>query len=184
MTVEQHPLPAETLSRASEQHAPGVLAMLASTREQGIWTGSRFGLPVSSDRFSRHIRSAGDPLERHECFVLAGDTPDEIVAYGELTRIDETAGNADLSRLVVHPCQRGRGIGAVLVGVLLDRAAQRGMSTVGLRVFEENQVALRLYERLGFSRTGLRVQRVVGDERWEAVELTFAINSNGRGTKP
>jgi ribosomal protein S18 acetylase RimI-like enzyme len=58
----------------------------------------------------------------------------------------------ELSVAVVEEA-RGRGIGIALLRSLLDRAREERMSAVSLSVEEENP-AVRLYERLGFAAVG------------------------------
>jgi len=60
----------------------------------------------------------------------------------------------ELRPLVVAATQRGRGLGALLCGRLLEEAAARGFYTVFLRVDRENVAAIRCYEKLGFRARG------------------------------
>lgn len=65
-------------------------------------------------------------------------------------------------------------MGARLAELLLDEGARLGITAFRLRVFERYAPALRLYERLGFARTGLVLERVVlGGERWNAIEMSL-----------
>ena len=66
---------------------------------------------------------------------------------------------------------RGKGLGHVLVGALLDRARERAYHTVMARVTGDNVVSIRLHERHGFHLVG--VEREVGFkfERWQDVVL-------------
>jgi ribosomal protein S18 acetylase RimI-like enzyme len=54
--------------------------------------------------------------------------------------------------LAVAPEAQGRGVGAALVGFLLDRYRQRGLHGVALSTLAEMTTAHRIYERLGFTR--------------------------------
>jgi ribosomal protein S18 acetylase RimI-like enzyme len=57
-----------------------------------------------------------------------------------------------LKDIVVAPAERGRGLGAALVGQGLAEFSRRGLSNVGLKVDPSNPTgAVRLYERLGFA---------------------------------
>ena len=53
--------------------------------------------------------------------------------------------------LVVRPDLRWRGIGASLLAEAFRRLAARGCTNVALKVKEENAVARKLYERIGFT---------------------------------
>ena len=52
--------------------------------------------------------------------------------------------------------RRKSGIGAALLGALLDEAVRRNSEAVFLEVRADNDTAYRLYERFGFVRVGLR----------------------------
>ncbi|HHS97608.1 MAG TPA: GNAT family N-acetyltransferase [Chloroflexi bacterium] len=63
-----------------------------------------------------------------------------------------------IGNVAVHPDWRGRGIGRALVEAALETVEQRGGAWVGLEVREDNLVARRLYERLGFEPVGTTVE--------------------------
>ncbi|SEG94448.1 Acetyltransferase (GNAT) domain-containing protein [Nonomuraea solani] len=64
---------------------------------------------------------------------------------------EETAGEVDLNRLVVHPAALRRGIGRALVKEVMARASGR---RVVVSTGRDNTPARRLYERLGFVPAG------------------------------
>ncbi|MEV0378402.1 GNAT family N-acetyltransferase [Nonomuraea sp. NPDC050643] len=64
---------------------------------------------------------------------------------------EETAGEVDLNRLVVHPSALRQGIGRALVKEVMARAAGR---RVVVSTGRDNAPARRLYERLGFVAAG------------------------------
>ena len=66
----------------------------------------------------------------------------------------ELAGSAALTALWVEPGFRGQGVGAALVGAVIEWARAQRYERVVLWVTEANPTAERLYERLGFTRTG------------------------------
>lgn len=67
--------------------------------------------------------------------------------YGELW-IDDEAGEVELAHLIVRPTMRNRSIGQQMVRALVDVARQRHRLVV-LRVRQENQAAIRCYQRAG-----------------------------------
>ncbi|MEU0795534.1 GNAT family N-acetyltransferase [Amycolatopsis sp. NPDC005961] len=54
----------------------------------------------------------------------------------------------------VAPQARGRGVAADLMGAVREAAEEAGAEAIGLHVFEGNDRARRVYERLGFVLTG------------------------------
>lgn len=61
---------------------------------------------------------------------------------------------AHLARLAVRPEAQGRGIGSALVHDLIQRAAGLQSGRLSVNTQDDNIVSLRLYEKLGFTRTG------------------------------
>ena len=59
-----------------------------------------------------------------------------------------------IANLAVHPKERRRGIGELLVQYLIDRSD--GFRWIALEVRESNRGARKLYEKLGFRRRGIR----------------------------
>jgi L-amino acid N-acyltransferase YncA len=54
----------------------------------------------------------------------------------------------------IHPGHRRRGIGAALLGALIDSAEQAGIWTIQSGVFPENTASLRLHAQAGFRVVG------------------------------
>lgn len=78
---------------------------------------------------------------------------DKIVGNVSLRRASAPGGFM-IGNVVVHPEWRRRGIARALMEVALDDIAVRGGQWVGLEVRADNQVALHLYDTLGFREVG------------------------------
>lgn len=66
--------------------------------------------------------------------------------------------------LGVHPDFAGRGVGERLIRTALDYSRNwLGITRMQLEVFNDNERALRLYERLGFEREGVMRQAALRD---------------------
>ncbi|MEU7997902.1 GNAT family N-acetyltransferase [Micromonospora sp. NPDC049060] len=83
---------------------------------------------------------------------------------------------ADLEKITAHPAARGRGIGRLVTGALIDDARKAGVETLALGVRGNNHGAIELYERLGFREWG-RLPYVieVGDERYDDVRMCLDL---------
>lgn len=68
----------------------------------------------------------------------------------------DQAGVWHVLNVTVHPGRRGEGIGERLMLELFARADERGHQGYTLEVRVSNERAIRLYERLGFARCGIR----------------------------
>lgn len=62
---------------------------------------------------------------------------------------------ADLG-LMVAADRRGQGVGRALLAAAVDWAREAGVTKLELHVFPWNEPAIRLYERFGFEREGVR----------------------------
>jgi Predicted acetyltransferase len=58
----------------------------------------------------------------------------------------------ELRMLAVHPDERGKGLGRLLVEACIERVRANGGEWLGLHTSESLKAAIRLYERLGFER--------------------------------
>lgn len=77
----------------------------------------------------------------------------EIGGYGIMSY---GAGEAHILNICIRNDLRGYGVGRQLMNYLLDRARDEYMQDVFLEVRPSNQVAMGLYESMGFERIGLR----------------------------
>ena len=68
------------------------------------------------------------------------------------------ADEAEILSVAVEPARRGRGHSRQLLAIHLGHLAGRGVRRVFLEVEENNQPAVRLYERAGFATVGRREQ--------------------------
>jgi ribosomal-protein-alanine N-acetyltransferase len=80
-----------------------------------------------------------------------------------------------LLELASHPEQRRRGFAAALLAKLLDYAREHKKRLVLLEVRSSNQAAIALYERFGFSTTGVR-RGYYSDTAEDAFEMRMTLN--------
>ena len=83
---------------------------------------------------------------------------------------------AEILNIVIDSAQRGLGFGRWLLQHLMTIAAQQGSDKIFLEVRVSNQVAIKLYESLGFKRISMRKNyypAVHGRE--DALILNYAI---------
>lgn len=79
--------------------------------------------------------------------------PGTILAMGCFWAIVE---EAHITVLAVHPDTQNQGMGKALILALLQRAVGRKLERATLEVRASNQIALSLYEKLGFQVAGRR----------------------------
>jgi ribosomal-protein-alanine N-acetyltransferase len=94
-------------------------------------------------------------LQRPEvCFIYVLRTPGTPVAA--FCAFWLVADQAHINNLAVSPELRSRGFGTELLKAVIDEAGRLGATELTLEVRESNTPALRLYERAGFHRAGVR----------------------------
>jgi ribosomal-protein-alanine acetyltransferase len=95
-----------------------------------------------------------DYRSRYAQFLIAEDE-NHIVGYAIAQHL---TGNdvADIQNIAVVESHRGRGIGAELLGALIDWAVERGASAIMLEVRADNAVAQSLYSSRGFETIATR----------------------------
>jgi ribosomal protein S18 acetylase RimI-like enzyme len=89
------------------------------------------------------------PIEEEQ---EADDEPADPILkpYEEL----EIPGSFYICALALLPGFRGRGVGTKMLSIAREQAHERGFDTLSLLVFEQNEGAVRLYERNGFEVAG------------------------------
>ena len=94
-------------------------------------------------------------LTHKDAMFLVVEEKGEILAYcGLLMVLDE----GDITNVAVRPDRQREGIGHVLMDSLIRLAEEQGVTTIHLEVRVGNDTAIRLYERMGFTRDGIRKQ--------------------------
>jgi len=121
------------------------------------WWHIRELLPIEQALFApepwseRLFWSELGQLDTRHYLVALGDG--EVVGYAGLCDYPH---EAFVQTLAVAPCAQGSGLGSRLLRALLDEAERRRQRVVSLEVRADNEVAQRLYERHGFTRSDLR----------------------------
>lgn len=92
-------------------------------------------------------------LTRDDAMFLVVEEKGKILGYcGLLMVLDE----GDVTNVAVCRERQREGIGHFLVDSLIRLSAERGITTIHLEVRESNATAIRLYERMGFVKDGIR----------------------------
>lgn len=109
--------------------------------------------------------------------VFVAESSGEIVGRLSLARESHPASLhvADLG-LMVAAGRRRQGIGRALLEQAVQWAREVGVAKLELHVFPYNEPAIRLYERFGFEREGVRrLHYRRGDELVDAVLMAYLV---------
>jgi GNAT superfamily N-acetyltransferase len=150
--------PRETSSRrlppgAVLEHWNGSTAEEIAVRAEALALviGAAFEIPVL--RQPNLIREIGLTLGRPDFHAYMLTLQGKPVATGQRYTFD---GASYLSSIGTLPEWQGRGFGEHITRVLADDSIAAGVDLVYMGVYADNEGAIRLYERLGFSMLGGR----------------------------
>ncbi|UCN16432.1 N-acetyltransferase family protein [Cellulomonas iranensis] len=130
-----------------DEHAPGVLDAYATGIATGVATFQ--AQPPTWQEFDT------GHLADHRYVALDGDDVLGWVAVSPVSGRCVYAGVVEHS-VYVAPAARGRGVGRLLLGRLLDSARDGGLWTVQAGVFPQNAASLALHAAAGFRVVGTR----------------------------
>jgi L-phenylalanine/L-methionine N-acetyltransferase len=142
-------------------------------REPEAWLLNTEGWrSVAEER--RYLRA----LKRHpDASVYVAEDDGAIVGRLSVARDPHGASRhvADLG-LMVAASHRRRGVGRALLEQAVEWAREAGIRKLELHVFPWNEPAIRLYERFGFEREGLRRGHYRrGNEYVDAILMAYAV---------
>lgn len=109
---------------------------------------------------------------RHPVLV-AVDGDVAVLGWASLNRFNPRPAYdhvADFSVYVAREA-RGRGVGNMLLGALVERAHALGYHKLVLAAFPHNAAGMRLYERHGFRTVGIYHEQGMLDGRWNDVVI-------------
>ena len=96
-----------------------------------------------------------ETFEAGDAFVAEDADADAVIGYAAVLA-PAGSGDADVLTIAVREEHRGEGVGAALLGHMLETASTRGASRVFLEVRADNPVAQHLYDSRGFRVVGRR----------------------------
>jgi RimJ/RimL family protein N-acetyltransferase len=147
-------------------HTHEVLSWIKTEAEMVQWAGPIFTWPMAQKQFREHIGAGITPPPSLYPFVLTESN--RIAGYCELSGHNRNSNQATLSRVIIAPKHRNRGMATFMTNeVLRFGFEQLGLHRIGLGVFDFNEPAITCYKNAGFRLEGtLRESAKVGDSYW------------------
>ncbi|MBD1590100.1 GNAT family N-acetyltransferase [Pseudomonas typographi] len=102
--------------------------------------------------------------------VDAGGQVLGYASYGDWRPFDGFRYSVEHS-VYIHPRQRGKGLGGLLMRALIERARRGGKHVMVAAIESANSASITLHQRLGFATTGQMPQVGIKFGRW--LDLTF-----------
>ncbi|MFL5279599.1 MAG: GNAT family N-acetyltransferase [Rhodopila sp.] len=125
-----------------ERDFASLISWVPTADELVQWCAARFRHPLDEDQLRRHLESAKGS---HTLEMFTVTREDRAVAHVELGMIWPHL-SCRLSRVLVAPGERGRGIGRGTVRLAVTRAFERHrVDRVDLGVADDNRVAVGCY---------------------------------------
>lgn len=178
MTLERPGTPAKRNNQSMETHLRpssradfDVLATWLSTDEDAvIWAGPNIPLPFDAGARDAMFQQTLARPRTWGAWTMEKDG--RAVGHAQLSFIDAPE-HLWLSRVIVSPDTRGRGLGTILLSALIDIAFEEfGATELRLRVFEFRSEAIGLYRKMGFSEIATELQAIPGlQTSWRAKQM-------------
>jgi RimJ/RimL family protein N-acetyltransferase len=143
-----------------------IISWIKTEQDMIQWAGSVFSWPLAQRQIREHLKAAGQELPTLYPFAL--HNRGKIVGYCEISDLKRRYNSAMLSRVLISPRRRGRGLGEFMINEALRIGFnQLGLNRIGLGVFDFNVPAIRCYVKAGFIYEGtMRQSAKAGDEYW------------------
>ncbi|ETS88254.1 hypothetical protein PFICI_02082 [Pestalotiopsis fici W106-1] len=151
-----------SIGRAAEQES-AVMAKLGGD----VFTAT-FGHSVSSEDLDDFLRTTysteavlAEFSDPSKSYLVARNGEGSVVGIAQLQH-GKTHSSVDgaeneiavMQKVYVDSSMHGQGVGSKLIQAIEDLAREKGVKKLWLTVWEENVKAQRLYQRLGYERTG------------------------------
>ena len=134
-----------------------------------LWGGPLYKWPITVEQIAEHQRKA-----EVNSFWLVSE--DEKVGFIELFKVSDT--EYRLCRIIIsEQAGRGKGYGKHLVQLAVRHAQEKlGAEVISLAVFEQNSLAIKCYESIGF-RTYVRETGVRGfnGQDWPLLRMKMVL---------
>ena len=173
---EAHASAPETHARTPEAEAsPETTAASVRIREMTIDDLEQV-MPIEEANFSVPWTKNGffTYLIRDDALFLVAEEAGCILGYCGVIMVPD---EGDITNVSVDARRRGEGIGRLLVEELIRKAEQHGVTKLFLEVRVSNEAAIRLYQRQGFVKEGIRMNY------YEEPKEDALIMSRGRITE-
>lgn len=163
---------------ATERDLPGICAIYndAVLNTTAIWNEK----PV--DLANRLAWFEARRAQRYP--ILVAEEQGEVIGYasfGDWRPFEGFRYSVEHS-VYIRNDQRGKGLGARLMQVLIERAREGGKYVMVAAIESGNQASIHLHERLGFTTTGQMPQVGIKFGRW--LDLTFMQLALNPGAEP
>ena len=129
------------LRQATKSDLETVINWIPDARNCMLWAGPKVIFPIGLEQLC-------DALEFNRNHTYSLSDEKNLLGLGQIRIFENKRGH--LSRIIVNPESRGKGIGSIFCTELINKAKQLECKTISLNVNKDNEIAQRLYKKLGF----------------------------------
>ena len=166
-----------------QEDLPAIRAWV-NDRDTIRYLSTRFWMPQSitdTSDFLNHAMSAGP---NGAYFIVADLTDEHYLGQLDLFSINWRLRSAEMGMVIASEKNRGRGIGAEAIGLLLEYAfATLGLERVELEVAADNARAIRCYTKAGFRHEGVKRKAFMVDGKYADLNLMSILAEEWRETQ-
>lgn len=158
------------------KHIHDILSWIKTEADMVQWAGHVFAWPLTERQFREHLQESKVQPPSLYPFILANRK--RVVGYCELSDYRRNFNSAMLSRVIISPKRRSKGLGTFMVNeVLRFGFADLGLNRIGLGVFDFNKADIRCYTKAGFVfEDTLRQSAKVGNSYWDCRLMSILRN--------
>ena len=143
--------------RFSEGDKDGVAEMMASLSDEAL----RWGMPP----YTRERLERGWWSRIENVVALVAVDGDRVAGYAGLRKFSHPRrrGNSDYV-IYLHQDYHNVGLGTAMTRSIVDLARKEGLHRIGLSVVADNEIAIQVYEKVGFVVEGVLRDAFFGDD--------------------
>ncbi len=149
-----------------QKYIPDVISWIKTERDMVQWAGATFSWPLTLKQFREHLKKSRTQPPAIYPFALLNRV--KVAGYCELSDLKRVYGSAMLSRVLVNPRSRSKGLGEFMVKETVRFGFEKlALHRIWLGVFDFNIPAVRCYTKAGFIYEGtMRESAKSGTEYW------------------
>ncbi len=157
---------------------PRLISWIPDERALLVWAGPGYEWPLDRDQLQRAIRDANrmDTLSHIMLKFIRGN---DVVGHIELMKRNIEEQSAHVGRVLIHPAERGKGLGHELIKAVKKYAAEQyNIRTLTLNVFDFNKPAISIYQKNGFIVTEIKyAAREFQGELWDIICMSCQLEN-------
>lgn len=146
------------IEQLSEEQARPLLPRLVALLQDSVHNGSSVGFlpPLTFEAAEEYWLETLDEVAQGKRILLVSSEAGDVTGAVQLALATKQNGlhRAEVQKLVVHTGFRNRGIARALLGAAEEAARAAGRTLLVLDT-EQGSVAEKLYEKLGYTRSGV-----------------------------